>query len=251
MAAMIFGFHSGHTVVHRIDARIKLAALALFSMVSLQTGFPGLGLALAAAMVLLAAARCSPLHCLRGLKWYLVLLGCIVAVRAVTTPGEPVPAHPWLPGTRQGLETGLVLAGRLLVIALFGLLVTVTTRPSHIRAAVEWYLRPVPFIPQQQVATMIGLLVRFIPVILAQSAELDDALRARAIEQRRNPLRRMTHLGMPLLRRTFVTADRLASAMEARCYGMGRTSHQWRTGAGDWAALGLITGFCVLLLAIS
>ena len=177
MAALIFGYQPGRTVVHRIDARIKLAALALFSLVSLQTGFPGLGLALTAAMVLLTAARCSPLHCLRGLKWYLVLLGCIVAVLAVTTPGEPLLAHPRLPASRQGIDTGLMLAGRLLVIALFGLLVTVTTRPSHIRAAVEWYLRPVPFIPQQQVATMIGLLVRFIPVILAQSAELDDALR--------------------------------------------------------------------------
>jgi len=251
MAALIFGYQPGRTVVHRIDARIKLAALALFSMVSLQVGLPALGLALGAAMVLLAAARCAPLDCLRGLKWYLVLLGCIIAARALTTPGDPVPILPWLPASRQGLEAGLVLAGRLLVIALFGLSVTITTRPSHIRAAVEWYLRPIPFIPHQQVATMIGLLVRFIPVILAQSAELDDALRARAIEQRRNPLRRITHLGMPLLRRTFVTADRLASAMEARCYGMERTGHQWRTAAGDWTALGLVTGFCALLLTIS
>ncbi|MBB5347868.1 energy-coupling factor transporter transmembrane protein EcfT [Desulfoprunum benzoelyticum] len=251
MAALIFGYQPGHTVVHRIDARIKLAALALFSIVSLQAGFPGLGLALVAALLLLPAARCPPLLCLRSLRWYLVLLLCIVAARAATTAGEPLLASPWLPASRQGLEAGLVLAGRLLVIALLGLLVTVTTRPSHIRAAVEWYLRPLPFIPHQQIATMIGLLVRFIPVILTQSAELHDALRARAIDQRRNPLRRITYLGMPLLRRTFVTADRLAQAMEARCYGMERTRHQWRTGACDWTALGLVTGFCALLLAIS
>ena len=251
MAALIFGFHPGTTVVHRVDARIKLAALALFSVVSLQAGCSALVLALVAALALLAAAGCSPLLCLRSLRWYLVLLLCIVAARALTTPGEPLPASPWPPVSREGIEAGLVLAGRLLVIALLGLLVTITTRPSHIRAAVEWYLRPVPFLPHQQVATMIGLLVRFIPVILTQAAELDDALRARAIDQRRNPLRRMTHLGMPLLRRTFVTADRLAQAMEARCYGMERTRHQWRTGAGDWMALGLVTGFCALLLAIS
>lgn len=251
MAGLIFGYQPGRTVLHRIDARIKLAALVLFSLVSLRTGLPALGLALAAALALLALARCSPLACLGGLRWYLVLLFCIVAARTVTTPGEPLLAQPWLSLSRPGLEAGLVLAGRLLVIALFGLLVTVTTRPSHIRAAVEWYLRPLPFIPHQQVATMIGLLVRFIPVILAQSAELDDALRARAIEQRRNPLRRITHLGMPLLRRTFVTADRLAQAMEARCYGLERTAHPWRAGGGDWTALGLAAGFCALLLAIS
>ena len=49
-------------MVHRVDARIKLAALALFSIVSLQAGFSALILALVAALVLLAAAGWSPLR---------------------------------------------------------------------------------------------------------------------------------------------------------------------------------------------
>lgn len=251
MAAVAFGFRSGRTVLHALDARVKLAALVFVSMAGLYAGLPALGLAFFAAFCLLALARCSPLRCILGMKWYLVLLGCVLVARTLTTPGDLLVDQPWLPATWQGAHAGLFAAGRLLVIALFGLLVTFTTRPSDIRAAVEWLLRPIPFIPHRQAATMIGLLVRFIPVILSQSAEQQEALRARSIENCRNPLRRTTALAMPLLRRTCVTADRLASAMEARCYGAERTIPCRPVTAREWSALVVVAGFCALMLGIS
>ncbi len=248
MVAVVFGYSARSSPLHQLDARVKLAALVAISLASLQAGIAALALACGVAMGLLVLARCSPLKCLAGMKWYFVLLCCVILTRTLTTPGEPFWHSLWLPASREGLLDGLIMAGRLLVIALFGLLVTFTTRPSHIRSAVEWFLRPVPLVPHQQVATMIGLLVRFIPVILNQSAELSDALRARAIDNRRNPLRRITFLAMPLLRRTFITADRLASAMEARCYGSQRTAHSFRLTARDWSAMGLVAGFCLFLI---
>jgi energy-coupling factor transporter transmembrane protein EcfT len=248
MVAIVFGYSERSSPLHKLDARVKLAALVAISLASLQAGISTLALACGVAMGLLVLARYSLLGCLAGMKWYIVLLCCIMLTRTVTTPGEPLWHLSWLPASREGLLAGLIMAGRLLVIALFGLLVTFTTRPSHIRSAVEWFLRPIPFIPHQQVATMIGLLVRFIPVILNQSEELSDALRARAIDNRRNPLRRITFLAMPLLRRTFITADRLASAMEARCYGSQRTAHCFRLTSRDWSAMGLVAGFCLFLV---
>lgn len=250
MAALVFGFRAGRTVLHRLDTRVKLAALVCVSLASLQAGLPALGLAFGAALGLLALARCSPLACLAGMKWYLVLLGCVLVARTLTTPGDLIFDVPWLAATRQGAQAGLLAAGRLLIIALLGLLVTFTTRPAEIRAAVEWLLRPIPFIPHRQAATMIGLLVRFIPVILSQSAEQQEALRARSIDNCRNPLRRITALAMPLLRRTCVTADRLASAMEARCYGAERTIPCRPVTAREWSALVVVAVFSVLLLAL-
>jgi energy-coupling factor transporter transmembrane protein EcfT len=250
MVAIAFGFRHNDTLLHQLDARIKLAGLVTVSIVTINAGMSALVLAFFTALLLLGMARCSPLRCLFGMKWHLVLLACVLLTRTLTTPGDLLIESSWLPATRQGVFIGLLFAGRLLVIALFALLVTFTTRPSHIRCAVEWFLRPIPGIPHRQVATMIGLLVRFIPVILTQSAELDLALRARSIDNRRNPLRRLTFLGMPLLRRTFVTADRLASAMEARCYGLHGTPHQWQVTARDWSALGFLSLFCLLLVAL-
>ena len=251
MAQLVFGFRPQQTFLHALDARVKLAALVCISMAGMRAELPALALALLVAALLFHRARCSVLSAFFGMKWYLVLLGCVFAARSLTTPGDAVFDHSWLPLTRQGMHAGLLAAGRLLVIALFGLLLTVTTRPSEIRAAVEWLLRPVPFIPHRQVATMIGLLVRFIPVILAQSAEQQEALRARLMENCKNPLRRTTALCMPLLRRTFVTADRLASAMEARCYGTERTIPCRPITAGEWSALILAAGFSGLMLGIA
>jgi len=251
MAQLVFGFSRQRTFLHALDARVKLAALVCISMAGMRAELPALALALVVALLLFHRARCSVFRSLLGMKWYLVLLGCVIAARSLTTPGDAVFDQFWLPLTRQGIHAGLLAAGRLLMIALFGLLLTVTTRPSEIRAALEWLLRPVPFIPHRQVATMIGLLVRFIPVILSQSAEQQEALRARSMENCKNPLRRTTALCMPLLRRTFVTADRLASAMEARCYGTERTIPCRSVTIREWSALFLAAGFSALMVGIS
>lgn len=251
MAAVAFGYTPGTTLLHDLDARVKLAVLVAFSLTSLRAGGVALVLALLAVALLLYRARLPIARWLAGLRWYLLLLAAIVVVRALTAPGEPLFGIAALPLSRQGASEGLLLAGRLLLVTTLGLLLTVTTRPSQVRGAVEWLLRPIPFVPHRQAATMIGLLVRFIPVILAQASEQGDVLRARAIDNRRSPLRRVTFLCMPLMRRIFVTADRLALAMEARCYGNQRTTgHPWRMTVRDWAALGLAGAFCALLLLI-
>lgn len=251
MAAVAFGYHHAATWLHGLDVRVKLAAMVLLSMASLRAGGAAIVLAISVALLLLRHVRQPVARWLVSLRWYAVLLAGIVLVRALTTPGEPLFGMSRWPLSGPGMEEGLLLAGRLLFVTLFGLLLAATTRPSQIRSAVEWYLRPVPFIPHRQAATMIGLLVRFIPVILTQATEQGEALRARAIDNRRNPLRRTVFLCMPLLRRTFVTADRLALAMEARCYGSQRTTgHPWRMTVRDWSALAGAGGLCLTMLAI-
>ena len=113
-----------------------------------------------------------------------------------------------------------------------------TTRSSEIKAGVQWFLKPVPGVPAERVATMLSLVARFMPLILEQAAKTSDAQRARASENRRNPLRRLTAFGIPFLRRTFETADNLAVAMEARCYSETRTDPDLTTRRKDWLLFG-------------
>lgn len=259
MARLILGYQPGTSLLHELDARVKLLALAAISISSLSAG----GVLLVLACMVTAAgihlARCPLLACIVAMKWYMVLLFCVIVARTLTTAGDPLfPAGvsfatsliETLPMSWQGLMAGVLLALRLLLVALLGLLLTLTTRPSHLRAAVEWFLAPVPLIPHRQVATMVGLLVRFIPVILNQAAEVGEALRSRSVDNRANPWRRMTALAMPLLRRTFVTADRLAMAMEARCYGNERTAHSFRLTHRDWWAMGVALLLCLGLVVV-
>jgi energy-coupling factor transporter transmembrane protein EcfT len=138
----------------------------------------------------------------------------------------------------------------LLIIALFGFLFMFSTPSGHIKAAVEWFLRPFGFIPAKHIATMMGLIVRFIPVILNQAKETAEAQRARCLENRKNPFYRITRLAIPLIRRTFEQADRLIVAMEARCYSENRSDPDLSVNRIDWIALFILIVMSVWIMSI-
>ena len=87
---------------------------------------------------------------------------------------------------------------------------------------------------------MMGLIARFVPVVLNQAKETVEAQRARCAENRRNPLSRLIRLGIPLIRRTFAQADSMAVAMEARCFVENRTDPELFAKRLDWLALGVM-----------
>ncbi len=117
----------------------------------------------------------------------------------------------------------MVVCWRLLLIVMMGVLLVATTRTAHIRAAMIWYLGPVPVVNEKMAATMVGMIVRFLPLILFRGGEISDALRARCIEQRKNPVVRTVKFTIVLFRRIFLDADEFALAMQARCYNEQRT----------------------------
>ncbi len=129
-----------------------------------------------------------------------------------------------------------------------GLLFSVSTRPKEIRTAVELLFGPVPFLPEKRLAVMIGLIVRFIPVILHVTREMADAQRARGIEQRRNPVYRASHLVLPVMRRTVNRAEQLVDAMESRCFDENRPTPPLKAGAADWRAMTVVLAVCLFLV---
>jgi energy-coupling factor transporter transmembrane protein EcfT len=149
--------------------------------------------------------------------------------------------------SREGLLDGAVLVTRMLVVVFLAAVLIATTRPAEIKAAVEWFLKPFPGIPAARIGTMLGLLLRFMPLIFLQAAKTRDAQRSRAIENRKNPFYRLTRFTLPFMRCAFESADRLALAMEARGYRDQRTPPRLSAGRGDWAVLALAMGASLLL----
>jgi len=125
--------------------------------------------------------------------------------------------------TKEGLLDGFLVAFKFLLIMLSGVLFSMTTQPNTIKSAVQWYLKPVPFIPEKRVAVMISLSLKFMPVILRQANEISDAQKARCGDLEKNPIKRINRLIIPLLKRIFLNADSLILAMESRCYTEDRT----------------------------
>lgn len=246
--AEIAVFHYIHkdSLLHRMDGRIKLLCLLLFSIsATLASGVPDFVVLTAVLAIALAASKLPVMALLKGMKYFAFLIIFIIVVDSFSIPGHPIPGFP-LPGvSAEGVTAGLVFSWRLILIIMICTVITGTTSLSTFRNAVEWYLRPVPFIPESRVATMINLTFSLIPVIFSQVSELLDAQKARCIEGRRNPVKRIVFTVFPLLSRTFRRADEVIFAMEARCYSEERTRALFTTNTMDW----LVLAFSLLVLA--
>jgi energy-coupling factor transporter transmembrane protein EcfT len=245
-----FSYRPGSTFLHLLDMRCKLVCMLSYSLAILAAGPRGLLFACMMLTWILSICRISVGSIFSELRYFIVLLLFIILLRTLTSPGNAVLVIGFFKATGAGLADGLLMAWRLISIVLLGLVFVATSRPSEIRTGAAWFLKPVPFIPEQRVATMIGLLVRFVPLIFGQVRSTGEALRARGIEQRKNPLYRLRYLAMPLLWRTFDHADKLVDAMTARCYNENRTTGQLVFGRREWitaiVSAGLIPFLAVL-----
>lgn len=239
----------GGSPLHRLDARVKLALVALLGLATVQATAAELGLLSAA---LLGAARVTGLplgRVLRELRYLLALLAVVWIARGLAIPGDALISAAGISLSRQGAIEGALICWRLLLVAAAGILFVFSTPPAAVKAAAQWVLKPVPLVPEKRVAVMLSLVVGFIPVILNQSRETLDAQRARGIENRRNPVLRFARLAIPVLRRIFSDAEKLALAMESRCYSEDRSDPALSAGRGDWLALaaGVSLGLLVIL----
>lgn len=243
---MLFHFAAGNSALHRIDGRFKLLALALLSITCLNGGF--ITLAVLSLLAAVSAAAAGGRRLLPSPRYVLLLCSLVLLVRGLTTPGEPIVGS--FPLTVEGLTEGIRLGWRLLLLMSFGSLLAATTRASQIQDAARWILRPVPYVREGRIATMIGLVVRFIPLVLGEAGETLLAQRARCVENRKNPLPRIVALVLTVLRRSFVRAEGVAMAMEARCYGDGNESViALRSTPRDWIYTALLAALCGTLIA--
>ena len=149
---------------------------------------------------------------------------------------------------KQGLVEGAIVCWRFLLVVALGLVFISTTRVSEIKRSVAWFFQPVPGVPEKRVATMLGLIVRFIPVIFKKAGEVTMAQHARCIGSRKNPFFRLKIFTIPLLRSVFRDAGNLAMAMEARCYSEHGAIHVAAASRNDWILLIAGSSLCVVAL---
>lgn len=234
MAELTYGYRPGRSALHRLDARLKLLLALLASAAVLHASVPGV---IWAAVVLAGGAVVARLRvdpASGEMRWLGIFLAFVFAARAVSAEGEPVFTTPFATVTADGLRDGVTVCLRLALAYLIGALLMATTRSAEIRTAVRWFLKPVPLVPAERVATMLGLMVRFVPMVMEASARTGEAQRARAVENRGNPVLRLGWMTLPLMRRVIVISDRLTLAMEARCYSEERTWPALAAGRRDW-----------------
>ena len=244
-----FSYRTGFSIVHSLDARFKLLLLVIIGVSGLKASPAGLLLLFVLVLSGLIHAGIRLRDLFKELRFFLCFLLIVIAIRAFSADGTGLIEIHGISLSAGGLKEGLLVCLRLLLIALSGLLFVATTRMLEIKAAIEWILKPFPFVSGSRISTMTGLMMRFIPVILEQAKETSDAQKARCIENRKNPLYRMVKFAIPLLGRTFDNAGRIAIAMEARCYSDIRTGYKLSSKKNDWMVLFVVILICMATVA--
>jgi len=242
-----FAFRSGSSFLHKLDVRFKLIMLMILSLVCIKAYFMGLALL---TFILIAAVFYIPISIisfLKEIRYFFLLLLFVFLARSLSIPGTPYFEFMNLTITIQGVSQGVLVCWRLMAVVLICLCFMATSRVSEIRGAVVLFLKPVPFIPEKRVGTMLSLVLRFIPAILNQASKTSEAQRARGIECRKNPVYRLVKFTIPFMRRIFEDADRLVIAMEARCYSEERTDPEFSSQTKDWIALITVIVFSLLI----
>jgi energy-coupling factor transporter transmembrane protein EcfT len=244
-----FGFHYGQSFVHRLDVRFKLICFELLTS-AVMAAMPIAMMPMSLGVILLWVSLRLPLRTLgREMVAFLFFLLLVFSIRALSTTGDPLLSWGPLTITREGLQTGGQVVWRLLMVLMIGLVFITTTRPSELKAAVYWLLRPIPFVPAHKAATMVGLMVRFIPVLHQQMRETQSALDARAGFRRRLSLRRVRYFILPTMRRVVLAADQLSLSMMARGYGDNRTDPAFCARPAD--GLAVLAAGAVLTIILS
>lgn len=234
-----------NTVLHRMDARLKLVCMLLLS---LAAGFASEWQHYAALLlVLLSALLFAKLPftaLLKDMRFFGIIILLVIIVNAFNIPGDPIPNFPFTSISTQGVIAGLRFAGRLIIIIMVCTVMTGTTPLTTFKNAVEWYLRPIPFISEVRIATMISLTFMLIPVIFNNYLEMMNAQKSRCLQLRKNPIKRVNFIVFPLLSRTLRRTEEIVYAMESRCYSEVRTRAIFQSNKSDW----LILGICLSVL---
>ena len=218
-----FSFRPGQTRLHKLDIRCKLVLLIGFNLISLRVSPFGLLLLAPPLLLLFSSLRIPIIRTLGQIRLFFVLLLFVLLSRMFFMAGDELITLAGLIVTQQGLSSGLLFCGRLMAILVGSIIFVATSSSMEIKTGLEWFLKPLPFVPEKRIGIMISLMIRFIPLIFEQAAEINNAQKARAVENIKNPVRRLILFSIPLLVKTFQTADRLVVAMEARCYSEDRT----------------------------
>lgn len=226
-------YFPGDSVIHRMDARIKLLlVVAVIVLVFLVKTLTGNLVVFAFLLFVIILSRVSAKLVLRGLKplWFIILLTFVLNTFFYSGGTE---LFSWwiLRVSQEGLESAVRLAVRLIFLITATTMLTLTTSPLALTDALERLMKPLKVIrfPVHELAMMMTIAMRFIPTLLEETDKIMKAQTARGAEfDSGNLLKRaagMVPLLVPLFVSAFRRADELAFAMESRCYhgGEGRT----------------------------
>ena len=206
--------------LHDLDPRTKLLFLLLF-IISLFISPDPIILAFTAVVLIaiIAVSKVPVSYIFKGLRFVFTIIVFTTLLSVLLLKGS------W--------EATLRSLYRMVAIVLASNMLTLTTRAKDISWGVEKslsFLSPLG-VPVHDIATIVSLAFRFIPILTDEAKRIMDAQKSRGAHLGEGNLREKARGMMPVLIPLFISAfrrsDELSEAMDSRLYGTGRRT-EWK-----------------------
>ena len=253
-------YYQTESVIHKMDPRVKLGGTILF-IISLFF-FKNYAGYVIAALFLGMVIRLSKVpfkFMVKGMKTIVMLMLITVVFNLFLTPGTPLFTIWKLTITQEGLKMAISMAVRLTLLIIGSSVMTLTTTPNNLTDGMEKMMGPLKVfkVPVHEVAMMMSIALRFIPILLEETDKIMKAQIARGADFESGNIFKRAKAMVPLLVPLFISAFRrandLAMAMEARCYrgGEGRTKMKPLVyHKRDYIAYGCIVAYMVVSVVV-
>ncbi len=225
-------YYQTDSLIHRLDPRVKLGGTLLY-IISLFffRNFWGYGVAVLFLAAVIRLSHVPVKFMVKGMKSILFLLLITVVFNLFLIPGTELVSFWKLKITVEGLWTAVTMAVRLTLLIIGSSIMTLTTTPNNLTDGMEKMMKPLKVfhVPVHEVAMIMSIALRFIPILMEETDKIMKAQIARGADFDSGNLVKRARALVPLLVPLFISAFRrandLAMAMEARCYrgGEGRT----------------------------
>ena len=226
-------YYTASSVLHRLDARVKILLTVLFiAIIFLCKNFLSLALMFALTAVSILLSKVPFRMFFKSLKPILpIILFTAVLNIFYIKKGTELLSFWIITITTGGLATAFFMAVRIICLIMCSSLLTYTTTPTDLTDAIERLLSPLKVLHIQvhTLAMMMTLALRFIPTLIEEIGRITNAQKARGADFESGKFMQRVKAMIPVLVPLFVSAFRrayeLSFAMSCRCYhgGEGRT----------------------------
>lgn len=253
-------YYQTDSSVHRLDPRVKLAGIFIYILMLFCCGnaityfFSAIILA-----IVIGLSKIPVSYVFRGIKSILVILFISVFFNVFFTPGKILVQFYFIKITYEGLIRAVLMGIRFLLIILASSVLTLTTTPNNLTDGLEkalGFLKVIK-IPVHEIAMMMSIALRFIPILMDETDKIIKAQTARGADFESGKLlaraKAMIPILIPLIISAFKRANDLATAMEARCYrgGEGRTKMKpLRYKRSDFAGYFFIAVYVMIMIGL-
>lgn len=223
------------SVVHRLDPRLKIIYVIILSMTVFLINSISKILAFSFfVLVILILTKISIAHFIRSLRPFFFIFAFILSMYAIFSLSQ--------------LSQGFIAIWRFLMLVLISFILTSTTTTSCLIAAIERLIQPIKIlnVKPRNVATMISVAVRFMPVMLIYFERQRESMLARLANFRK--IKNIKLIIMNLFQRMIKSAYLLSDAMQSRLYNENAKSHKiLRLDRNDYISAAFVL---IFLLAI-